>query len=132
MRNTVHKMLVAALMVCSVCLALTASAKEKEAKIDFKEDVYDFGKVSVKDGKVSHEFEFTNIGSKNLVITDAKADCGCTRPEYSDEPVAPKKKGSVKVTFVPNGKGTFTKKVTIVTNGNPRKSYLRIKGEVVP
>lgn len=106
-------------------------AEKKDAKISFKESVYDFGKVSIKGGKVSHDFLFTNEGGKNLVITNARADCGCTRPEYNDAPVAPGKGGSVKVTFVPSGKGHFSKKVTITTNGNPRKIRLLIKGEVV-
>ena len=102
-----------------------------DAKIKFKETVFDFGEVSLKGGKVSHEFTFTNDGKKNLVITNARADCGCTRPEYSDAPVAPGKSGKLKVTFVPAGEGHFSKKVTVTTNGNPRKVRLLIKGEVV-
>lgn len=112
-------------------IALPAYAK-KEAQINFKEAVYDFGQVSLKKGKVVHEFQFTNTGDKNLTITNARADCGCTRPQYNDEPVAPGKSGSIKVTFVPNGKGTFQKKITVTTNGTPRKVRLIIKGEVVP
>lgn len=119
-----------ALILC-FALAFPVAAKKKEAKIKFTEAVYDFGKVSVAKGKVSHDFPFINAGDGNLIITDAKADCGCTKPQYSDEPVAPGKPGNVKVTFVPNGEGHFTKKVTITTNGNPRKTRLLIKGEVV-
>lgn len=112
-------------------MALPAYAK-KDARIDFKETIYDFGQVSLKKGRVSHEFVFTNAGDKNLTITNARADCGCTRPQYDDSPVAPGKSGAVNVTFVPNSKGHFSKKVTITTNGNPRKARLIIKGEVVP
>lgn len=102
-----------------------------DARIHFKETVYDFGEVSLKGERVAHEFVFTNEGGKNLVITNARADCGCTRPEYSDAPIAPGKSGKVKVTFVPAAEGHFSKKVTITTNGNPRKVRLLIKGEVV-
>ena len=80
---------------------------------------------------MSHVFSFTNEGGRNLVITNARADCGCTRPQYDDSPVAPGKEGTLKVTFVPAAKGHFTKKVTVTTNGNPRKVRLIIKGEVV-
>lgn len=118
-------------ILAMLALALPAYAK-KDARIDFKETVYDFGQVSVKKGKVSHEFIFTNAGDKNLVITNARADCGCTRPEYNDSPVAPGKSGSVKVTFAPNGRGHFSKKVTVTTNGEPRKTRLIVKGEMVP
>lgn len=133
MKKTVERSIIGALaVICLMLIAVPIRADKKVAKIDFKETIYDFGDVSVKNGKVSHEFAFSNIGDKNLIIVDAKADCGCTRPEYSDEPVAPGGAGKIKVTFVPNGKGHFSKKVTITTNGDPRKSRLIIKGNVVP
>ncbi|MBD5261448.1 MAG: DUF1573 domain-containing protein [Bacteroides sp.] len=119
-----------ALLLVALLAAVPVFAKDK-ASISFSEPTYDFGKVSLKKGKVSHEFTFTNSGDKNLVITDARADCGCTRPEYGDAPVAPGKSGAVKVTFAPAAKGHFSKKVTVTTNGNPRKVRLLIKGEVV-
>ena len=119
-----------ALLLAALLNAIPVFAKDN-ARISFNESVYDFGQISLKKGKVSHEFTFTNSGEKNLVITDARADCGCTRPDYSEAPVAPGKSGTVKVTFVPAAKGHFSKKVTITTNGNPRKVRLLIKGEVV-
>ena len=133
MKHTNLKGIVAAAVFLGAIMmtALAAVAANKnDARIDFKEKMYDFGQVSLKKGKVSHEFTFTNTGGKNLVITDARADCGCTRPEYGDAPVAPGKSGTVKVTFAPASKGHFSKKVTITTNGNPRKARLIIKGEV--
>lgn len=120
-----------AALIMALLVSFPASADQKDSKIVFKETVYDFGKVSLKGGKVTHEFTFTNEGDRNLVITNARADCGCTRPRYNDEPVAPGKTGNIQVTFVPATKGHFTKKVTITTNGNPRKTRLLIKGEVV-
>lgn len=118
------------LLIAALLVAFPAMAKDK-GSMKFNESVYDFGQISLKKGKVSHEFMFTNSGDKNLVITDARADCGCTRPEYSEAPVAPGKSGTVKVTFAPAAKGHFSKKVTITNNGNPRKVRLIIKGEVV-
>ncbi|MDE6549285.1 MAG: DUF1573 domain-containing protein [Muribaculaceae bacterium] len=118
-------------ILAALILTVPAFADKKDSKISFKETVYDFGKVSLKGGKVSHEFSFTNEGGRNLVITNARADCGCTRPEYDDSPVAPGKGGKVKVTFAPAAKGHFSKKVTVTTNGSPRKARLLIKGEVV-
>lgn len=120
----------AVLVMVALLTAMPGYAKDN-ARIDFNEGVYDFGQISLKKGKVSHEFSFTNAGEKNLVITDAGADCGCTRPEYSEAPVAPGKSGTVKVTFAPAAKGHFSKKVTVTTNGSPRKARLLIKGEVV-
>lgn len=130
MKHTKNILAITAILM-ALFFAVPAFADKKDSKIAFKETVFDFGKVSLKGGKVSHEFSFTNEGNRNLVITNARADCGCTRPEYDESPVAPGKGGNVKVTFAPAGKGHFTKKITITTNGNPRKTRLLIKGEVV-
>lgn len=131
MKKIRNKSIFSLMMLLAVLMAsVSIYADKKTPKISFKETVYDFGQISLKGGKVSHEFSFTNIGNGNLVITNARADCGCTRPEYSDEPLASGKKGSIKVTFAPAGKGHFSKKITITTNGNPRKTRLLIKGEV--
>lgn len=131
MKNiAIKSMISVALLIAALFYVCPAAAKDN-ASISFDAAAYDFGQISLKKGKVSHEFTFSNKGDKNLVITNARADCGCTRPEYSEAPVAPGKKGTVKVTFAPAAKGHFSKKVTITTNGNPRKVRLIIKGEVV-
>lgn len=111
-----------------------ADAKKKSAdgtpSIKFEEQVWDFGVIK-NDRPASHDFEFTNVGDGNLVIVDATAECGCTKPEYSEKPVVPGKKGKVKVTYNPVGRpGSFEKTVTLKTNGDPRKVRLKIRGTV--
>ncbi|MBO5444633.1 MAG: DUF1573 domain-containing protein [Muribaculaceae bacterium] len=131
MKNSIYTVILVILIAFGMT-AYAEAASKKDARMEFKESVYDFGDVSVARGKVSHEFTFVNTGGKNLTIKGATADCGCTKPEYSDEPVGPGKSGKVKVTFVPNGRGHFSKKVTLRTNGNPGKVRLVIKGTMVP
>lgn len=114
----------------------TAQAKKNkndgEGKIDFTEKVYDFGKIKENGGLVTHEFKFTNNGDGNLVILKAAAECGCTRPSYSDAPVAPGKFGKLKVSYNPKGRlGSFEKVVTVTATGSPRKVRLKIRGVVV-
>ena len=98
-----------------MALALVApvslhARKKQNADISFKETVYDFGSVPERGGKVSHVFEFVNTGNANLVIKDVTAECGCTTPEYPQNPIAPGKKGVVKVTYNPLGRpGGFNK-----------------------
>ena len=46
-------------LIAVLLSAMPAFAKDN-AKIDFNESVYDFGQISLKKGKVSHEFTFTN------------------------------------------------------------------------
>lgn len=114
-------------------ISYTQAANEGKAGIKFPESTWDFGNIKEKGGPVSHEFEFYNDGTGNLVILDATAQCGCTKPEFSEKPVAPGKKGKIKVTYNPIGRpGSFEKTVTVRTNGKPKKAYLKIRGNVVP
>lgn len=119
----------------AVC-ALPAAAKKKASadglsRIEFAEKVYDFGVITDTGGPVTHEFEFTNAGDGNLLILKATAECGCTRPEYPEKPVAPGKSGKIKVTFNPAGRsGGFEKVVTVTTNGKPRKTPIKIRGTI--
>lgn len=109
------------------------SSDDSKPSIKFAQTTHDFGKIHEKGGKVSHDFTFTNDGKGNLVITDATAQCGCTKPTFPENPIAPGKDGVVKVTYNPLGRpGSFEKTVTVKTNGHPKKTRLKIKGEVIP
>ena len=128
------KVLLALLLVA--VSALYADAKKKadngEPLARFQTQVWDFGTIR-EDKPVSHDFEFVNIGNGNFVIINATAQCGCTRPEYPDKPIAPGKKDKVRVTFNPLGRpGSFEKTVTLTTNGKPKKIRLKIRGNVIP
>lgn len=122
------------IMMLMIVYFPTANAKsDGKAKMKFEETTHDFGMVKEKGGPVSCDFVFENAGDGNLIIYEAKAECGCTRPEFPKAPVAPGKNGVVKVTYNPLGRpGAFTKVVTVKTNGNPAKLRLKIRGTVVP
>ncbi len=106
--------------------------KAQGADIRFNEKQYDFGTIPEDGGPVTHFFEFTNTGSSPLVIISATASCGCTRPTYPTEPIAPGKKGKIKVTFLPEGRpGEFDKVVKVRTNAKSgQKVSLKICGTV--
>lgn len=109
----------------------TVDAKSNKAEITFSENTYDFGTISEHGGKVTYSFAFTNTGDANLVILNATADCGCTVPEYPQAPIAPGKTGVIKVTFNPLYRpGSFSKVITIRTNGKQKKVRLKITGIV--
>lgn len=124
------------IILLALLAILPAAAKKNKTadgdpKISFAQNVYDFGKVAEKGGAVSHDFQFQNIGDGVLVILDATAECGCTRPDFPKNPIAPGKSGKLKVTYNPIGRpGPFEKTVTVKTNGIPRKVRLKIRGVV--
>lgn len=125
-----------AILVLALAFAPAEAKKKKEGGnplISFETQTYNFGIIKENSGPVSCEFEFINTGNGNLVILDATAECGCTRPEYPKNPIAPGKKGKIKVTYNPLGRpGAFDKVVTVKTNAKPRKVRLKITGIVNP
>lgn len=107
--------------------------KMAKAGMEFKETIFDFGNIREDGGPVTHEFVFTNNGDAPLVINSARAECGCTKPEYPEKAIAPGKSAVIKVTYNPLGRpGGFTKSVTVRGNGNPGKVSLKIRGTVLP
>ena len=97
----------------------------------FENDVHDFGKIKEGD-KVTYEFQFVNTGKSPLIITDATATCGCTKPEYNPAPVKPGDKGAIKVTFNSAGKnGMQDKMITITANTTPEQTMVHLTGEVL-
>ena len=114
-------------------VALSALADDKQAEAQFEVKSHDFGTIKEADGPVSCTFEFTNTGNKPLLIIDATASCGCTRPEFPTKPIKPGKKGKIKVTYSPIGRpGAFKKTVKVKTNGRERTTTLHIQGTVIP
>jgi len=122
---------IAVFTICMVALATLADDQYAEASFSVKS--HDFGTIQEAKGPVTCTFEFTNTGNKPLLIIDATASCGCTRPEYPSKPIKPGKKGKIKVTYSPIGRpGAFKKTVKIKTNGKERTTTLRIMGTVIP
>ena len=120
-------------LITMLAVPASVEAKKKKAEIRFSETSHNFGTIAEKGGKVSHEFTFYNDGDAPLVIMDATAECGCTKPEFPANPIEPGKSGKLKVTFNPLGRpGGFTKTVTVRSNGQPKKTRIKISGVVNP
>ena len=50
--------------------------------LKFEKETARFG--TVKEGtQATHEFNFTNTGNAPVVISDVKASCGCTTPDFT-------------------------------------------------
>jgi hypothetical protein len=97
----------------------------------FEKETHDFGKIKAGD-KVSYDYKFTNTGKSPLIITDAVATCGCTKPEVPHTPIKPGDSGVVHVTFNSAGKiGLQDKMITITANTNPAQNMVHLIGEVL-
>ena len=96
-----------------------AISPETAAKIEFEEEVFDFGDIMEGD-VIEHVFKFKNVGKNPLIISHAQGSCGCTVPEWPHEPIAPGGASEIKVKFNSKGKqGEQDKTVTISANTIP-------------
>ena len=123
------KTLMLALSVMFLSTTVFAQTKAEDI-VNFKEKVYDFGKI--KQGvPVTHDFEFTNVSNRPVVIESATASCGCTTPTWPQAPVAKGKTDKIKAGFNAAAPGAFTKQITIKVAGASAPMTLTIKGEVL-
>ena len=117
-----------ALLLCLTGL-LWAQAKV-DALIRFETSSHNFGKIP-KEKPVTYEFSFTNPGTKPLIIEDATAECGCTKPEFPKRPVMAGGKGTITVTYDAKEPGAFTKKITVKLVNVTETKVLTISGVVI-
>ncbi len=103
------------------------------AEIQFVNMDHNFGKIKEEAGAATYNFTFTNSGNIPLVIQHVEASCGCTTPEWSQEPILPSKQGFIKVSYNPEQRpGVFAKSITVTANVPKSVRVLTISGEVIP
>lgn len=136
--KTLFFSLMAAAMLMSACTqsgssttAATTTGNTANAPVmKFDKDTYDFGKIKTGD-KVTYDFKFANTGKSPLIITDAVATCGCTKPEWPHTPIKPGENGIIHVVFNSAAKrGLQDKMITISANTNPAQNMVHLIGEV--
>lgn len=106
------------------------SFSQTPTDIVFKATTHSFGKIK-QNVPATYIFTFTNNGAKPAIIEFANAECGCTTPEYSKDPILKGKSSSIKVTFNAATPGTFKKNVNVKFVGSTLPVTLTIDGEVL-
>ena len=127
------------LLILPVMVAVYANAQTNQAApvnpnapvAKWDKMVNDFGDITLNVPKTA-EFTLTNSGKEPLIISSAKASCGCTNLKYASEPILPGKSAVVSATYNAASQGVFTKTVTVITNADPNPVVLQIKGNVLP
>lgn len=116
--------LIAALMLW---LGASAGANARWTSLN-----HNFGAFSEDLGMVDCVFTAINTGNEPLQVLSARANCGCTVPEYDRQPIAPGDTLHLRVTYNPTGRpGRFDKKIYVYTNTDDDKYVLTIRGTVM-
>lgn len=130
-KKVIYSLIAIAILLGFNTVSVQSQESDNGAQIEITESEFDFGEILEADGPVSHTFEVKNIGTAPLVITRVNASCGCTKPEFSREPIAPGKSTKIKITYNPAGRpGQFVKTIAIYSNGTEGALTVRIRGVV--
>ena len=115
----------------NVEVSKSEAGKSKEvAVMVFEKTEHDFGDM-IQGDVVETTFKFKNTGKTALVITNARASCGCTVPKYPEKPIQPGEEAEIEVKFNSRGKkGNQNKRVTLTTNTKAGKEYVRVLANV--
>lgn len=106
-----------------------AQTKKQADVLKFTSETVDLGKVKVGN-PVTATFTVTNIGTEDLLIESVTPGCGCTKSDYTKEPIKPGKTGTITATYNAAAVGNFTKTVTVKFLGLDEQKSLVILGIV--
>ncbi|MCS7154341.1 MAG: DUF1573 domain-containing protein [Bacteroidota bacterium] len=101
-----------------------------EGKAKVAQHTYNFG-VVYEGEQPQYTFTIENVGTGPLRILAVQPSCGCTAPQWTQEPIPPGGVGSVTLAFDSRGRpGPFRKSAIVITDGEPARLVLFIEGEV--
>lgn len=119
---------IAALVIATVSFAQDKKKADDIAK--FKTETIDLGKIQ-QGNPTTAIFSVANIGAEPLIIEQANPTCGCTISDYTKEPIANGKTGTIKATYNAANVGAFEKHLTVKFAGVDEIKSITIKGEVL-
>jgi Protein of unknown function (DUF1573) len=121
------------IIVSFAALVLTTgifAQKKADEVAKFAAETIDLGKVK-QNVPATATFTVTNIGNEPLIIEQASPSCGCTIGNYTKEPIAPGKTGSITATFNAAALNHFTKSLTVKFAGVDEVKTIVISGDVL-
>lgn len=113
------------------CSLLMGQEPTKESLLQFDERSFDFGLIEEKNGIVSHDFHFKNVGETPVSINGVFSGCGCIKFKYPKNAVHPGESGIVTVSYNPAYRpGFFSKEVVVLSNKKAHYNRIWVKGRV--
>jgi hypothetical protein len=118
-------------LACFALITLSVSAQTKKVSdiAKFNSMTVDLGKVKVGT-PVTGTFVVTNISNAPIVIQDVQPSCGCTKSDYTKEPIQPGKSGTITATYNAAAIGNFNKSVYVKFADINEQIALNIVGTV--
>lgn len=125
--NPVHNPKVKDLYLSLMTGKETSKTTGTTTTVAVNQTTIDFGSFQ-KTEKQERSFVLTNTGNQVLVIQDVTTSCGCTKVEYSKEPVRPGASLELKVIYEAEQAEHFNKAITVYCNAVNSPLRLTVKG----
>ena len=97
----------------------------RPSTISLSEEEWDFGKIK-EDERPVHIFTIKNIGREELIISRARASCGCTATMLSSDHIKPGQSAELQITFNPTGFNGLVKKDITIESNDPKLSTTKV------
>ncbi len=120
-------------ILCPVCSAEAQTSESANgAQIVFDKETHNYGEVYMH-GDGNCIFRFSNTGNEPLILSDVKAGCGCTVPQWPREPILPGDTANIKVRYTTlNRPHQINRSIVVTSNAINRSSViLRLTGTVI-
>lgn len=124
-----HILIVFIALLSANIISAQVQTKKPADVAKFNSESVDLGKAKVGN-PVTATFTFTNISKEDVVIEMVTPGCGCTKSDYTKEPIKPGKTGTITATYNAAAVGTFSKKVYVKFMGVDQQQELTIVGNV--
>ncbi|NAW51315.1 DUF1573 domain-containing protein [Elizabethkingia argentiflava] len=99
--------------------------------ISFDKTTLEYGNIA-QNSNGERMFTITNKGNKPLILTNVKASCGCTTPQWSKDPILPGKSTQLKVGYDTKLTGSFKKLIEVYSNDpENQRSVVWITGNIL-
>ena len=125
--NPIHNPKVKELYVDLITDCESPKTVGNSTKVSVNQTTIDFGSFSQSE-KQKRSFMLTNTGNQLLVIQDVTTSCGCTKVDYSKEPVRPSGTLELKVIYEAEQADRFNKVITVYCNAENSPLRLTVKG----
>ena len=116
------------LLVIGVFFTLTTYGQSNVVKFDTT--AINYGTIE-KGADGQRTFEFTNVSREPIVVLTVTVYCGCTVPDWTNEPILPGNKGSITIEYDTQRVGKFAKEVKVKTSGSEEETRLVFWGNVI-
>ena len=125
--NPVHNPKVKDLYLSLMTGKETSKTTGTTTTVAVNQTTIDFGSFQ-KTEKQERSFVLINTGNQVLVIQDVTTSCGCTKVEYSKEPIRPSGTLELKVIYEAEQAEHFNKAITVYCNAENSPLRLTVKG----